>query len=94
MSGTMTRKLSTATSALAPTKTSAPSKEPVACTMAPMTMGVVIDEMLPNMLNRPPDRPAISRGAVSDSTAQPSAPTPLPKKDSAISATTSHCAST
>jgi len=43
-------------------------------------IGVVIEEMFPNILKSPPLRPAISLGQVSEITAQPSAPMPLPKE--------------
>ncbi|MNF15761.1 hypothetical protein D3C80_2184970 [compost metagenome] len=59
-----------------------------------MTMGVVIDAMLPKVLNRPPERPAICLGEVSATTAQPSAPMPLPKKARVMKPTTIHSAST
>ena len=58
--------------------------------MYPITIGVEIDDRLPHMLNTPPAKPVISFGAVSDITAQPSAPMPLPKNDSAINATMTH----
>ena len=45
-----------------------------------MMIGVVIVERLPQVLNRPPLRPAISFGEVSEITVHPSAPMPLPKK--------------
>ena len=45
-----------------------------------MTIGVVMAAVLPNILKRPPLSPAISLGEVSETTAQPSAPMPLPKK--------------
>lgn len=51
-------------------------------------------DRLPNVFISAPDRPAICLGAVSEFTAQPSAPSPLPKNDSAITATTIDCAST
>jgi hypothetical protein len=44
---------------------------------------------LPKVLNRPPLRPPASLGDVSDTTAHPRAPTPLPKNASDITATTS-----
>ena len=53
--------------------------DPVACTMCPMTSGVVIAAVFPNMLKRPPQRPAAFFGDASETTAQPSAPNPLPK---------------
>ncbi|MNS61254.1 hypothetical protein D3C72_942780 [compost metagenome] len=50
--------------------------------------------ILPNVLKMLPARPMTSLGAVSATTAQPSAPIPLPKKASAMMPTTSHSAST
>ena len=44
-------------------------------------IGVVIPPIPLIQLKTPPDRPPISFGAVSAITAQPRAPTPLPKKD-------------
>ena len=83
-----------ATAALAPTKTSAPANEPVACRIKPITIGVVMPAVLPKVLNKPPLRPPASLGEVSDTTAQPSAPMPLPKKATAMIATTSQSADT
>ena len=45
-----------------------------------MTMGVVMPATFPNVLNKAPLKPAISFGEVSDTTAQPKAPMPFPKK--------------
>ncbi|MNJ78529.1 hypothetical protein D3C77_763050 [compost metagenome] len=59
-----------------------------------MTIGVVIEAMLPKVLNRPPDSPAICFGEVSATTAQPSAPMPLPKNARVMKPTTIHSAST
>ena len=54
-----------------------------------MMIGVVMPATAPNVLKTAPLRPAISSGEVSDTTAQPSAPRPLPKNASAMMATTS-----
>ena len=59
-----------------------------------MTIGVVMLERLPKVLNRPPETPPASFGEVSETTAQPSAPMPLPKKASAMKPTTSAWPST
>lgn len=59
-----------------------------------MTMGVVMPAVLPKVLNSAPDRPEISLGEVSDTTAQPRAPRPLPKKASDMMATTTVALST
>ena len=53
-----------------------------------MTIGVVIPAVLPKVLNSAPDSPPACLGEVSDTTAQPSAPTPLPKKASDMKPTT------
>lgn len=55
-----------ATNALAATNTSALLNEPEPCTRYPMTIGVVIAATFPNVLKRPPLRPAICLGEVSD----------------------------
>ena len=54
-----------------------------------MTIGVVMPAVLPKVLNKPPSRLPASFGEISDTTAQPGAPTPLPKNASDIIATTS-----
>ena len=45
-----------------------------------MTIGVTMPARLAQVLNSPAVRPVASRGATSAITAQPSDPTPLPKK--------------
>ena len=59
-----------------------------------ITIGVVMPAVLPNMLKSPPLKPAICFGDVSDTTAQPSDPTPLPKNARAIRLTTTDDEST
>src|SRR6202043_2495609 len=76
--------------AIETTKINAPLNEPVRFTIYPMTMGVVIPARFPIRLKRPPLTPMSGFGEVSAITVHPSAPNPLPKKASDISAIMTH----
>ena len=60
----------------------APTKEPVAATMRPITSGVMIPARLAAKLNMPPVRPSKPFGAMSETSVQPSAAMPCAKNAS------------
>ena len=88
MSPTKKSKDKTPMKAMTPTKRRAPVKSPVALTMAPITIGVMIPAKLPIKLKTPPARPTARIGAISPTVVQMVAAIPLPKKAKVMKAIT------
>ena len=72
-----------------PMKIIAPTKDPVAWTIMPIAMGVIMPARLPIKLKTPPAKPTESAGAISPTVLQTMAAIPCPKKARVIMAMTS-----